>query len=432
MVSDSVTGCGTCRDDQQSTFQSLPNNELASAFSYRESDVVALLNQVPFIGHPKSFACRNLDVRATCSGDDSSGIAVWLTCGKVSSQCATRLTPLTSHICKLSTISYFYELSIGIFHSPGTGAWQFIVGLPYASISAAATWQVLLLLHKSGEKDPDEICLSPLEIFNKLLRRNQRLSFSERLSHVPHSEIFFLMTALVDMADSPALAYIVAIEIFDITYLNMNLRSLLAKDGRDLLSSLAMKQPFVVSVLLDAIENHMLTLGAMSCYLMDAMPLELWHPDKEDLDIIAHFPPLLSSRLTSDLHQFVGVLLLESYKKFCADSVHKQARYLPFIASGTCKSSTPADFGNWVWNILFKLKLHAFDRNHHAQLSLVVDESLPMNMAPDLQEYKWLQPVAHATDELLPCGIFLSLSISRVGHCREQVFATGLKCISLH
>ncbi|KAL1472984.1 hypothetical protein MTO96_039016 [Rhipicephalus appendiculatus] len=134
--------------------------------------------------------------------------------------------------------------------------------------------------------------------------------------------------------------------------------------------------------------------------------------------------------LERSLHQFVGVLLLECYKKFCTDSVHKQARYLPFVASGTYKSSTPADFGNWVWNILFKLKLHAFDSNHHTQLSLVVDESPPLDIAPDLQEYEWLQPIALATDELLPCGIFLSLSISRMGHCREQVLATGLKCIS--
>lgn len=468
--------------------QSLQKNELASALSCRESDVVALLNQVPFIDilnllHAATWTSEQhvLEVIAVASQVISilhTGLYTYSGPRyKHLSKKIARLISLAMHSvadlwksfqpmhdkidpAHLAHLQVEYDQLFlravnGIYHSQGTGAWQFMVGLPYASISAAATWQVLWLLHKSHEKDPHEICLSPLEICHELRRRNQRLSFNERLSQVPHSEIFFLMTALVDMADSPALAYIVAVDVFEVTYLNINLRSSLAKDGRDLLSALALKQPFVVSVLLDAIENHMLILGAMSCYLMDAMPLELWHPDKEDLDIVAHFllcypldsPQSLLARMLIDalnygkneqgqlylersLHQFVGVLLLESYKKFCSDSVHKQARYLPFVEAGTCKSSTPTDFGSWVWNILFKLKLHAFDSNHHAQLSLVVDESPPLDIAPDLQEYEWLQPIAHTADELLPCGIFLSLSISRVGHCREQVLSTGLKCIS--
>ncbi|KAH7975769.1 hypothetical protein HPB52_005011 [Rhipicephalus sanguineus] len=385
--------------------QSLQKNELASALSCRESDVVALLNQVPFIDilnllHAATWTSEQhvLEVIAVASQVISilhTGLYTYSGPRyKHLSKKIARLISLAMHSvadlwksfqpmhdkidpAHLAHLQVEYDQLFlravnGIYHSQGTGAWQFMVGLPYASISAAATWQVLWLLHKSHEKDPHEICLSPLEICHELRRRNQRLSFNERLSQVPHSEIFFLMTALVDMADSPALAYIVAVDVFEVTYLNINLRSSLAKDGRDLLSALALKQPFVVSVLLDAIENHMLILGAMSCYLMDAMPLELWHPDKEDLDIVAHFllcypldsPQSLLARMLIDalnygkneqgqlylersLHQFVGVLLLESYKKFCSDSVHKQARYLPFVEAGTCKSSTPTDFGSW-------------------------------------------------------------------------------------
>ncbi|KAH6922681.1 hypothetical protein HPB50_017633 [Hyalomma asiaticum] len=460
--------------------------ELASSHSSRESDVVALLKQVPFIDILNLLHATSEKISATRTPEQHIFEVIALASQLISilhTGLNTYRGPQYKHLSKKIArfISFamhcvadvwksfqpthdkidpahlahlqveydqlFLRAVSGIFHSQGTGAWQFMVGLPYASISAAATWQVLWLLHKRYE-DLHKAYLPPLEICLELCRSSQRLSFNERLSQVPHSEIFFLMTALVDMADSPALAYIVAVDIFEVAYLNLNLRNLLAKDGRDLLSSLALKQPFVVSVLLDAIENHMLTLGAMSCYLMETMPLEQWHPDKEDLDIIAHFllcypldsPQSLLARMLIDalnyglneqgqlflersLHQFVGVLLLESYRKFCPDSAHKQARYLPFVATGVYKSSTPTDFGSWVWNILFKLKLHAFDSNHHAQLSLVVDES-PPDIAPDLQEYEWLQSIAQAADDLLPCGIFWLFLF------QERVTA-GNKCLHL-
>ncbi|XP_050032007.2 ectopic P granules protein 5 homolog [Dermacentor andersoni] len=474
--------------------RSLPKKELASVLGCLESDVVALLNQVPFIdilnflrGTPEetdAAKMSELDVLKAIAVASHlvsilhTGLKTYSDswCKHLSRKIA-RLISLTIHCMSdllkgfqlmhnnsdpalLAHLQVEYDQLFlravnSIFHSCKTGAWQFMVGLPYASISAAMTWQLLWLLHNSYEENLHQVHLSPLEVCSKLLCKSHRLSFHERLSQLPHSEVFFLMTAFVNMVDSPALAHIVAIDIFEIAYLNVNLRKSLPKQGRELLSSLAQKQPFIVSVLLDAIEDHMLALGIMSCYLMRAMPLELWQPDKEDLDIIAHFllcypldsPQSLLARMLIDalnygtneqdqlflersLHQFVGVLLLMSYRKFCADRVHKQVRYLPFMATSAYKSSTPTEFSSWVWDILFKLKLHAFDSNHHAQLSLVVDENPPVDVAPDLQKYEWLQPVAQATNELLPCGIFLSFSIASMGHCREQVLTTGLNSIS--
>lgn len=474
--------------------RSLQKKELASVLGCLESDVVALLHQVPFIdiltflhGRPEQSDATKISEQDVFKAIAvASHLVSILNTGlktysgrwyKHLSKKIARLISLTIHCVSdllkrfqlmhnnsdpalLTHLQVEYDQLFlravnSIFHSRGTGAWQFMVGLPYASISAAMTWQLLWLLHNSYEENLHQVHLSPLEVCHELLCKSHRHSFHERLSKVPHSEIFFLMTAFVNMVDSPALAHIVAIDIFEVTYLNVNLRKSLSKQGRDLLASLAQKQPFVMSVLLDAIEDHMLALGIMSCYLMRAMPLELWQPDKEDLDIIAHFllcypldsPQSLLARMLMDalnygineqgqlflersLHQFVGVLLLMSYRKFCADRVHKQIRCLPFVATDACKSSTPTEFSSWVWNILFKLKLHAFDSNHHAQLSLVVDESPPVDVAPDLQKYEWLQPVAQATNELLPCGIFLSFSIASVGHCREQVLAAGLDSLS--
>ncbi|KAL1427864.1 hypothetical protein MTO96_003196 [Rhipicephalus appendiculatus] len=240
-----------------------------------------------------------------------------------------------------------------------------------------------------------------------------------------------------------------------------NLRQQFAKEGRDLLSSLAQKQPCVVSVLLDAVDDHMMALGTMACYLMQAMPLHLWVPDKQDLDVIAHFLlyyPLDSPQsqlarllienlnygfgehsqlfLDQSLHQQLALLLLEAYEKICvpfeaAGYVYKQVRYLSYLATGTSgESSTPMGFVSWIWTIMFRLKLHAFDSRHQGQLRLILDENPPQDIAPDLEQCEWLHPIFRASKNLCPPAVFLSISVGSIGHYREQVLSAGLKLLS--
>ncbi|XP_077496102.1 ectopic P granules protein 5 homolog [Amblyomma americanum] len=349
---------------------------------------------------------------------------------------------------------FFLRAVNTIFSSEDSGAWQFMADLPFDSVSVAMRWQLIWALHNSYQKREQQVHLPPSDICKELLCASHRLSFEEVLSRATQSDVLFLLTALANMADGVALTHVIALEIFEVTYLNQNFREVLAKEGRNLLSSLAQKQPCIVSVLLDAIQDNMMALDTMSCHLMQVMPLQLWQPDKEDLDVIAHFllyypldsPQSFLARLLIDrlnygiteqgqlflersLHQFLGILLLEAYEKLCTGYVDKQARYLYHVATGTYKSVTPAEFVAWLWNILFKLRLHAFDTNHQAQLSLVVDENPLWGIAPNLQDYEWLQSICKAS-ETVPYAAFLSLSIGRAGHYREEFLVAGFKSIS--
>ncbi|KAL3215323.1 hypothetical protein MRX96_006592 [Rhipicephalus microplus] len=353
-----------------------------------------------------------------------------------------------------------------IFYSQSTGAWQFMAILPYTSVSTVMLWQLLWLLHNSYQEEVQNTLLAPSEICEKLQDKSHKLCFEEKLCSMPQSEVYFLMTSFANMAASReeegrAFAHIVAIEIFQITYLNRNLRQQFAKEGRDLLSSLAQKQPCVVSVLLDAVDDHVMALGTMACYLMQAMPLHLWLPDKQDLDVIAHFLlyyPLDSPQsqlarllienlnygfgeqgqlfLDQSLHQQLALLLLEAYEKICvpfeaAGYVYKQVRYLSYLATGTNgESSTPMGFVSWIWTIMFRLKLHAFDSRHQGQLRLILDENPPQDIAPDLEQCEWLHPIFQASKNLCPPAVFLSISVGSIGHYREQVLSAGLKLLS--
>lgn len=480
-------------------------DDAPSVIHWRENDVVALLNQVPFAGifqHLLFVVSENYDATRASEQDVLKMIAVASRLVSIlhtglKTYNRSRYKQLTKRISRLvrHTVQYVSDhwrsfqsmQGVGdsamlirlqveydqfvlravncIFYSQSMGAWQFMAVLPYSTVSTAMLWQLLWLLHNSYQENEQQVHLSPSDICEKLQDKVHKLGFEENLSRMPQSEVFFLMTSFANMAasrgaDGRALTHMVALEIFEMTYLNRKLRQLFAKEGRDLLSSLAQKQPGIVSVLLDAIDDHMMALGVMACYLMQAMPLHLWLPGKEDLDIISHFLlyyPLNSPQsqlarllienlnygfteqgqlfLEYSLHQQLALLLLEAYEKLCApyevaSYVYKQVRYLSYLATGTCESSTPTGFVAWSWNILFQLKLHAFDCNHRAQLSLVVDENPPVGVAPDPEKCEWLHPILKACKDLSPPALFLSLSIGSAGHYREEVLTTGLKSIS--
>lgn len=480
-------------------------DDTPSVINWRENDVVALLNQVPFAGifqHLLFVVADDYDASRASEQDVLKMIAVASRLVSIlhtglKTYNRSRYRQLTKRISRLvrHTVQYVSDhwrsfrstQGVGdsamlmrlqveydqfvlravncIFYSQSTGAWQFMAVLPYSIVSTAMLWQLLWLLHNNYQENEQQVPLSPGDICDKLQDKVHKLGFEENLSRMPQSEVFFLMTSFANMAasrgaDGRALTHVVALEIFEMTYLNRKLRQLFAKEGRDLLSSLAQKQPCIVSALLDAIDDHMVSLGVMACYLMQAMPLHLWLPGKEDLDIISHFLlyyPLNSPQsqlarhlienlnygfneqgqlfLEYSLHQQLALLLLEAYEKLCApyevaSYVYKQVRYLSYLATGTCESSTPRGFIAWSWNILFQLKLHAFDCNHRAQLSLVVDEHPPVGVAPDPEKCEWLHPVLKACKDLCPPALFLSLSIGSAGHYREQVLATGFKSIA--
>lgn len=352
-----------------------------------------------------------------------------------------------------------------IFYSQLLGAWQFMAILPYESVSDVMMWQLLWLLHNRYQDKVELADLSPGEIYNKIQDRNVRLAFEENLNVMPQSELFFLLTSFANMAasrnsDASLFIHMVAAEMFEITYLNKQLRTVFSKEGRDLLSSLAQKHPFIISILLDRTDDHMMELGNMACYLMQAMPLKLWVPEREDLDIISHFLlyyPLNSAQsqlarlliqslnygfgkadetyLELGTHQQIGLLLLEAYQKLyvpyeSSGYVYRQIKNITDFAMATKESSTPAGFVSWMWEILFRLKLHIFDRSPQSMLLFVTEGQAPASIVPSLQECDWLHPLVQGNKGLLPPSLYLSISLSSVGHYREEVVSDGLKLLS--
>lgn len=357
-----------------------------------------------------------------------------------------------------------------IFYSQLLGAWQFMAILPYQNVSNVMMWQLLWLLHNDYKDNVELVDLSPAEICSRIQDRNTKLIFEEKLNSMPQSEVFFLLTSFTNMAasrdtDGYSLVHVVVTEIFEITYINKQLRTTFSKEGRDLLSALAMKHLTVVSILLDKIDDHMMDLGNMACFLMQAMPLALWVPEREDLDIISHFLlyyPLSSSQsqlarliiqslnygfekgteseckmhLEVSTHQQIGLLLLEAYQKHyvpyeSSGYVYRQIRTITDFAMATKESSTPTGFANWMWEVLFRLRLHVFDQGSHSlALELVIASSAPVSVAPRVQECDWLHPLIQANKELQPPSLYLTLLLSTVGHYREDVLNEGLNIFS--
>lgn len=483
-----------------------PENSL---LNWRENDVVAMLNQVPFASifqHLLFVTYRNEEYDYDVGRTTEQGILRLIAVAShlinilhsgLKTYNQSRYKQLAKRISRIirHTVQYvsdhwlnfhsaqnvsdpamllrlqveydqFFLRAINcIFFSQSLGAWQFMAILPYTCVSTVMMWQLLWLLHNNYQDKVELADLSPGEVCNKLQDRSRKLCFEEKLNEMPQSEVFFLITSFSNMAasrgeDGRAFTHVIASEIFEICYLNRKLRQIFSKEGRDLLSTLAQKHPFIISVLLDEIDDHMMELGNMACYLMQSMPLQLWVPDKQDLDIISHFLlyyPLdtpqsqLARLLIQNLnygfnsrqetfldlstHQQLALLLLEAYEKLyipfeASGYVYKQVKYFSYIATATKESSTPAGFVAWMWEMLFQLRLHIFDRHHPLELEFIVSDVPPIGLIPDLQKCDWLHPVLQANKSLRPPSLFLSVSIGTVGHYREEVVSTGLKLIS--
>ncbi|CAN7996188.1 unnamed protein product [Ixodes hexagonus] len=480
-----------------------------SMLNWRENDVVSLLNQVPFaciFQHLLFVTQQNDEYSYELGRTTEQGLLKLISVAShlvnilhagLKTYNQSRYKQLTKRISRLirHTVQYvsdhwlnfrsaenvkdqamllrlqveydqFFLRAVNcIFYSQSLGAWQFMAILPYTCVSTVMMWQLLWLLHNNYQDKIELADLSPSEVCSKLQDRSRKLCFEEKLNDMPQSEVFFLMTSFSNMAasrgeDGRALTHVIASEIFEISYVNRNLRQLFAKEGRDLLCSLAQKHPFIISVLLDEIDDHMMELGNMACYLMQSMPLRLWVPDKQDLDIISHFLlyyPLDSPQsqlarlliqnlnygfnnkqetfLDQSTHRQLGLLLLEAYEKLyvpfeASGYVYKQVKYFSYIATATKESSTPAGFVAWMWEMLFQLRLHIFDCQHPLQLKFIMDDNPPTELIPDIQKCDWLHPVLQANKNLRPPSLFLSVSIGSVGHYREEVLNSGLKLIS--
>ncbi|OQR75216.1 ectopic P granules protein 5-like [Tropilaelaps mercedesae] len=346
-----------------------------------------------------------------------------------------------------------------IFFSESLGAWQFMAVLPYQNVSHGIMWQLLWLLHNNYREEVQLVDMRVHEIAKQL---QSPVRLEEKIENMDEEEVFYLLTTFANMAISRAEAnrafiHTVVVEVFNITYIHEKLRQAHCKVGRDLLSRLVSKHSFVVSILLDQIQQNIDNVGNMACYLFSEFELTRWAPEDEDLDILNEFlvhNDLISAQnslarlvlqnmnygydnetgnllLSEYNHQKVALILLAAYKTHClpfdkTGYAYKQFKYISDYALGTKQPDTPDGFIQYIWELLLRLHLHLLDYPHPAQWKLVTDIERPIGVALSLDNTTWLEPLRVGVSEGLPPALYIALMMCSVGHYREEIAERGV------
>ncbi|XP_076366500.1 ectopic P-granules autophagy protein 5 isoform X2 [Tachypleus tridentatus] len=356
-----------------------------------------------------------------------------------------------------------------IFSSQCLGAWQFMAVLPYTCISAPMMWRLLWLLHNNYEEEQAVAAYEEGNWKARVEDKSMRSLFEDKLRGMEESEAFYLLTAFANMAASRSekeMSFVetVAVEIFEISFVNQELRETLSKEGRDLLASLSQKHPAIVSCLLSEVQEHIDSLGMMALYLFRVLSLKQWQLLDQDLDVISNW--LISNPLSSpqnqlarvilsslnwgpnqqgtelylpkDFHRRVALSVVEAYSKHGVrwekgGLVHQSFQQLTQLLtmSATAATTTTAQgFTVWAWDLLLTLRLHLCDSPKTNWLDVIECRDNSLQTLPDLHQSSWMHSLLRAVQDKQPVACYVAIAMTTVGHSTEDLSKDGFRLLT--
>lgn len=341
---------------------------------------------------------------------------------------------------------FFLRAVYSIFFSQRLGAWQFMAALPYDCVSIDMLWKILWLLHMDYREELDAVedGMATGDWKRKLEDVHLRLTFEAKLSKMPPSEAFYLLTAFANMACSresqdSEMIETICWEIFQISFLNENTKELCSKWGRELLFTISRQHPFVISGLLEEVRSNMEKLGKISIYLFCELPVYLWEPSAVDVDTIVlwlmeYAPSSAENRLARiiltsmnwdfneqaddlfldiSLHRRIALSVVQSYRKHSSLTTGGfVSERFKQVAAALRKDDDPEEaFSSWAWQMLMSLRLHVHQQPPVRLLNCTVDVTVPdLNQPIQLGDITWSFRQKH------PLAIFVAFAMTNIGH----------------
>ncbi|KAF7720827.1 Ectopic P granules protein 5 [Apophysomyces ossiformis] len=297
-----------------------------------------------------------------------------------------------------------------------SNVWNFLPSLPYYASSIPTLWCITCnLLHLE-----QNTAFTPLDhLRNNLPDLTQCLDF---LGHNQLQGTFMLnclsniaISLPADSSDAipkssgVCLLLVIAHTLFTVAFVDNDLREIYYKDARDHFEAICRKHPVVISFLLRWTSDHFSTMEGMALYLFHSLPLERWNITQDDLNVIRQllcqgpsanvstsfaryiiehlnleYDPKkddLPSKwqpwnkrkcpfLPYEIHEELAFLLLDACQKYRslrdtekgADLVRAvastMANYLPISEQDLPAPSVTAEFFDWTWSMMMRLKLY--------------------------------------------------------------------------
>ncbi|KAM4841336.1 ectopic P granules protein 5 homolog isoform 2-T2 [Thomomys bottae] len=376
------------------------------------------------------------------------------------------LQPYSMEKLQIEFDELFLRAVLHVLKAKRLGIWLFMSEMPFGTLSVQMLWKLFFLMHQVEAENLQHLCstLHPAECKRQLQDPEHFEKFEKCLSSMNSSEEICLLTTFAQMAQARRnnvdedFIKIIVLEIYEVSYVTLSTRETFSKVGRELLGAITAVHPYVISVLLDRVQETIDRVGMVSLYLFKELPLYLWRPSASEIAVIRDW--LLNYNLTvvknklacvvleglnwgfaeqgtlhldQAVHADVALMVLEAYQKYFvqkpyAGLISESMKQVSYLASIVRYGETPeTSFNQWAWNLILRLKLHKNDYGMQQDCS-AVPLSSPV---PDMTESPMFHPLLKAVKAGMPIGCYLALSMTAVGHSIEKFCAEGIPLLGI-
>ncbi|XP_065180376.1 ectopic P granules protein 5 homolog [Sycon ciliatum] len=308
---------------------------------------------------------------------------------------------------------FFCRALLCILATQKMNRWQVISGMPYACLSPGMLWHIFWLLHSSPLLWPHQattghdaaagdfsqaahnVGINGDNWRSFLFEPGHRQQFVDGLAVVNPGEAIFLLTTFANMArgcqSDVRFVEAVVLDIFELGYLTPQLVDFLSRAGRDLFNSISAVHPFVISILLQRVQQSIEAVSSHAMVLFNTLPMEKWVPIEADIQLLqdwllGHHPDTVQCQLarrtlaqinwcivtTGDnerlavplaLHHRVSVLIVEALSQWSSVADGKTVMApSQFNFQQSLSHVQQSHLTNWAWCVILGLRLHADER----------------------------------------------------------------------
>ncbi|XP_014271688.1 ectopic P granules protein 5 homolog isoform X2 [Halyomorpha halys] len=338
---------------------------------------------------------------------------------------------------------------------------QFLTALPFSSVTLKTIWQLFHIVMQPMKTSEVNFCRNANEWW---------VGVEDLIPTLSEVELYYVLTAVSNMALARTLndwlfVKAVTTHLLQIGFINTSTRDNCYKISRTLLSNLASKYPALVSVILDKLKNCIPQAGNLSLYLFREIPLVYWTPNKDDLSLIEHWlltcpfssiEGSLSRYILSNMHW--GLTHNSSVELFLKREIHCHVALLVVrlallhcpettASSGTAaitdtikqmsqltgslsKNQSEYCLSAWVWEMLFKLRLHLMDQPDPYVWATLSNPMQYFSILPSLESLpNELSPLVRALKDKQMTAIFTALLMTSTGHSIPLICNTGFSML---
>ncbi|XP_039453437.1 ectopic P granules protein 5 homolog isoform X1 [Culex pipiens pallens] len=344
-----------------------------------------------------------------------------------------------------------------IYRSRKIGTWQYLTGFPFDQLSINALWKLYFCLHLNEFSDQSIVDVDA-DFRTMCIGEERRDQFRSSLLEMPSEDLYYLLQVFSNMAlarepcDSEFIES-VALNLFDIGYLNEHTKDFCYKAVKDLLYNIVAKYPALVSRLLQSLKQDVASADQSAMYVFKSLPLDRWRPTWDDFELLANwilnygFDAIQSSTarvilihlnynfdhnnelfLPHDIHVRIACLVTEVYTKHVPELLGTSQGLAASVSSLVKGKAAQEQFLAWCWNMVSMLRLHCMDQSPEVVNGMIKNPALILRHILELER---AQQIYQGVTENRPLAIYLAILISTWGHSVPQICHKGLEQIRL-